>query len=81
MPVNPYERLKEKFREYVDTCEYRQATTMFELDKSGSYSMQDVYERIIAAGQLGHEVVLFAKEGKIFIKYRKNLPERPWEAR
>lgn len=81
MLVNPYERLKEQFKKYVDSCEYRKSNTMFVLNKNGSYSMSDIYERILAANQLGHDVQLFAKDGQITIKYIENIPRRPWVVR
>lgn len=81
MPVNPYERLKEQFRDFASECEYRRKIDMFVIDKTGSYSFGDVYERILAADQLGYDVSMTAKDGKIYIKYIKKLPERPWVVR
>lgn len=84
MPENPYNRLKERFREYVEDCEYRHTRTMFTLTKnvlSGPLNLTDVYERTMAADQLGYDVVLSCNKDGMTIQYKKKIPDIPWEVR
>ena len=81
-PITPYQRLLTQMREAWNKVEYARTVTMFyfrkdRLDKGEDFRMDDVRERVMAAEQLGYEVVLEVKEGALYMLYRKKPPERP----
>jgi hypothetical protein len=84
MKENPYNRLKAKFLEYVDAVEYRHREDMFKVSKgqlSGPHTMADIFERTMAAQQIGYDVVLRASGEGLLFQYIKKIPDRPWEVR
>ncbi len=78
---NPYCRLKRICQKWAGEVEYRQKKLMFSwtLKKGASYNIDDFHQRIIAAGQLGYEVVVKATDNGIDVHYKKEIPERPYE--
>lgn len=81
--VSPYTRLKDDFREFVHNVYERRVVTMFSMSREGiygkNYNIIDLYERVIAANQLGYDVRLRVdKEGKLVAEYIQKLPTRPW---
>lgn len=81
--LNPYLRLLSEIRKFCHDLKFRETREMFNVPtKDGkTYSLEDVKQRTAAAEQLGYEVILEAKEAGLIIKYRKKLPEIPFNWR
>lgn len=47
----------------------------------GKTQLPDLYERVAAAKQLGYDVMLFAEQDGLHVKYVKEVEEAPWEFR
>lgn len=78
---NKYNQLYDTFYDFATDCCYRDKTDMgfFEKVNLGSCNLTTIYERTIAARQLGHDVILEAKEDGLYIKYIKKMPSFPTE--
>lgn len=82
--VNPYTRLKEIGQQFALDVKYRHSVGMFHFNRSNlkdstSWSLDDVYERALAAETLGFEVILHADNEGMSINYRKKPPLTPHE--
>jgi len=83
-PVTPYQRLLTEMRDYCDSVDYRPSKTMWLYPKAKlgeSWSLLDLYERVAAAEQLGHDVMLEAVADGLRVTYVRKIPMRPWAAR
>ena len=79
--LTPYQRLLDLFREYLSKVEYptRMVMWIYPKDDLGkSWSLDDLYQRTLAAEQLGFNVVLRAEKDGLKVEYRKKPPERPY---
>lgn len=80
---NSYQLLKEIARTFANNVKYRHTALMFELSKddikSSGYSLLELYERTLAAQQLGYDVVLSVENDRLKIKYVKQPPPIPFE--
>lgn len=80
-PITPYQRLMEQFKCFANSVEYRKRIPMWTYPKNKlteSWSLKEVYERVVAAEQLGYDVQLSATEGGLEVKYIEKAPKRPW---
>ncbi len=81
--MNPYTRLLNQIKNWVDTLEYRHEVFMWEYPKSKidlSWKINDLYHKVSAAKQLGYEVILeISEEEGLLVKYRKKMPIIPFE--
>lgn len=81
-PINPYNRLKAEFREYVSKIEFPETKFMWRYPKEKlgeNWSLVDLAERVSAAEQLGYDVVLQNDAQGLRVMYRKKRPSTPWE--
>ena len=81
-PINPYQRLMARFKEFANKVEYRKKTTMWVYPKNKlteSWPLKDLYERVAAAEQLNYDVQLFATDDGLSVKYIEKNPKRPWD--
>lgn len=76
----PYQMLMEDAQRFARDVKYPRQYEMFFLPKSNlsaGYNLDDVYERVQAASQLGYDVMLKATENGIKIMYVEKRPETP----
>lgn len=82
---SPYHRMQRYFREWAQDVVYARRKTMFLYKKSSldtGWSLSQIYERTIAANQLGYEVIVQADNDGLHFKYIEKRPtEIPWDAR
>ena len=78
--ANPYTILREEGREWMDKVLHRGKTLMWWFSLSNLPSnLNTVYERTMAAQQLGYSVVVEANDQGLRFHYVKALPEsKPW---
>ena len=81
--MNPYTRLLNNIKKWVDNLECRHEVFMWRYPKEKLdllWKLEDLYHRVSAAEQLGYEVVLEAsEEDGLTVKYRKKMPPIPFE--
>ena len=80
-PITPYQRLLDDFREYARKVNFPRRVEMFILPKekmAQGWSMNDVWERTMAAGQLGYDVVAKADNDGLHFVYVSKRPDKPW---
>lgn len=84
-PITPYERLKRIAREWADSVIYAHRRVMLTYknasNQSACFRLDELYERTIAAEQLGYDVLVTAVDGNLVVQYRKKAPDVPWEIR
>lgn len=82
-PVTPYQRLLKIAQEYVAELSSLHERSMWLYPKdrldNGNWALGDLKERVAAAEQLGYDVVLKASERGLEVRYRKQVPNAPWE--
>ena len=84
-PITPYQRLLDDFRLYISSVECPVVLkTMFfykksDLDNHDAWMMDEVYERTIAAEQLGYDVIIRADNDGLRIMYRTKPGPKPWQ--
>lgn len=79
-PKSPYQRLLEDTRDWARKVMYRHSVGMWTYPKAKlteGYRLDDLYERVQAAEQLGYEVVVVANETGLFVRYVKKIPKPP----
>jgi len=84
MTKAPYTRLKRIAQEYIVEHRFPRTRTMFvfpKADLGGSWTLDDVAERVQAADQLGYDVRLVVTDGDLVIKYVKRAGDLPGELR
>jgi len=85
-PITPYERLLDNTREFRVSVEFAHRVRVWSYPKAklkDGWRLDDLFERVGAADQLGYDVVLLAKEEGLIVEYRKRpkLDVLPWSAR
>ena len=81
-PITPYQRLLDDIRDYVGKIKYRHKRIMFvfkEVKKRQSYTLDDLYERVIAAEQLGYDAIIETRDGDVVVSYVKKLPDARYD--
>lgn len=76
-PINPYTRLRNSIIEFCNKLNSNSEKFMFNIPKARlheGWRLDDVYERTVAAKQIGYEVILTADPNGLNIKYRKIIP-------
>ncbi len=78
--ITPYQRLMNVAKDYVASLRRarREKVEMFYMEKGNSYDVSDIYERTIAAQQLGYHIEIYAEKGKIYVSYVKDI-DVPYE--
>ena len=76
--VNPYDALKKHCHDVLFKIVHCRRRTMLEFPVGvlRSFSLLDVQLRVIAADQLGYEVVVFNHGEKLVFEYRDKRPEQ-----
>ena len=75
--INPYQRLKDKFREFARKVVHPRRTTSAVIDPK-AYGLAWLRERIIAANPCGRECVIEAREdGQLAVVLREKAPDWP----
>ena len=72
----PYSRLLNKIKKFSEELKLAHTANMFAISKQDlgkSYGFQDIWERTMAAQQIGYEVVIKADLEGIHINYRKTV--------
>jgi hypothetical protein len=80
-PITPYQRLMDDFKDFANAVEFRKRKSMWTYPKnklSESWPLNDLYERVSAADQIGYDVRLLATEGGLEVQYIEKNPKRPW---
>lgn len=80
-PINPYTRLKSQFRDWVNEVLSRKMIGMWYYQKEKlncAWRLSGLWQRVMAADQLGYDVILKAEEDGLRTYYVKKLPERPY---
>ena len=81
-PTNPYTRLKEIGQRFANKVHSPKRRTMWVYPKARieeGWNLRDLRERVMAASQLGFEVLLEADDGDLHVIYQEKRPETPWE--
>lgn len=80
---NPYQYLLEKIKNFCAALQYRHTITMFVCPKKDMntirYDLLSLYQRVKAAEQLGYDVELTATDEGLVVKYKKKIPDIPWD--
>lgn len=81
-PVNPYQRLVNDARGWIWKALHGKRVHMFtypEASKaSAAYRLDELYQRVVAAGQLGYRVELKSLDGALRVEYVKLPPDPPY---
>jgi len=78
---NPYSALKDEFRKFVGCVKYRRRVRMWVYPKNKlgeGWSLADLAERVAAADQLNHDVVLTNDSGDLVVSYVERVTI-PWQ--
>jgi len=79
--INPYNKLLSEAKSFIYELRGRKEITMYSgMKKDVSYDFASIYERVMAAEQLGYEVLITKdlKDECYKIVYRKKFPEIPF---
>ena len=84
--VTPYQQLLKNITEFCDKLATRHRRTMWtypkdDIDNGSLWELDHLRERVIAADQLGYEVMISEVDGYLRVEYVKELPTIPWEWR
>lgn len=77
---SPWHYLLEEFQDYVNAVRYRHQKMMFRYKKPDcdkTWRLDDLYQRVQAAEQLGYDVELRATNEYLEVWYIKKLPYLP----
>jgi len=80
--INPYEQLRASCKTWADHVLRPRTVGMWFYDKkklSVGFTLDDLYERVKAADQLGYDVKLFALDDGLHVRYVKRPPAAPWQ--
>lgn len=85
-PISPYERLRKDCAQWAFEVIRRSYRTMWTYPNVGSgdktgWRLDDLYQRVAAADQLGYDVVLATKDHALEVRYVKRIPDAPWAIR
>jgi hypothetical protein len=75
-PVTPYQRLLDDITEFCLKLKHRNTVGMLWFGKANlptGFRLDDVYERTLAADQLGYDVVLRADDKGLHVNYVKRV--------
>jgi len=80
-PKTPYQRLLEDVQDFATRVKFAHRKTMWiypkkELD--GTWNLDELYERVAAADQLGYDVRLISNDEGLLVQYIKR-PEVPFQ--
>lgn len=78
---SPYQYLLDEFRAYAYSVTFRKTVKMWTYPKARigeAWTLRDLHERVQAAAQLGYDVILEADDNGLHVKYRQQVPNRPW---
>lgn len=81
-PINPYEQLRDTARKWAESVLYPHIVKMWFYPKnrlSESWKLDDLYERVAAANQLGYDVELIAGDDGLHVRYVKRPTDAPWQ--
>jgi hypothetical protein len=77
MKKNPYTALLERAKQYAFDVKYRHRTHMFTYPKAAqqdcSYRLDELYQRVAAADQLGYDAQITTKDGALIVQYVKRV--------
>ena len=76
MAINPYQRLLDKVVSFCDSLKNRHLRIMFIYPKeelNTNWGMLQLYERVVAADQLGYDVKLKATTEGLEVWYEKRV--------
>jgi hypothetical protein len=81
---NPYVMLLDEIKEHCRKIRFRHTKAMFWYRKEAlatGFRLDDLYQRVQAAEQLGYDVVLKAEDDGLHVQYVKKVPQTPysWE--
>lgn len=80
--TNPYTRLKLIAQQYIFDIKHRKAIPLWwhrKEDLGDGWSLEGLYQRVLAAKQLGYSVELRADKKGLDVVYVKDMPRTPWE--
>jgi hypothetical protein len=85
-PMNPYTALMESIRSFIFQLKRQQEQLILmwtypKKDLDGHWNLKDLYERVSAARQLKHEVLIKATDEGLEVWYRAPLPPIPCDWR
>lgn len=85
MSQNPYTRLKALASAWAYKAAFPKRTHMWLYPKAklldNTWTLADLYQRVAAAEQLTHDVVLRATDDGLVVEYRERCPQIPFEFR
>lgn len=83
--ITPYERLRQSAHDFACKVKYPRRCQMWLYPKdklTESWSLHKLAERVAAAHQLGHDVMLSVSEtGDLVVEYVEKRPDTPWQFR
>lgn len=80
--VNPYSALKRRFTDFCNDCFIRRTAPLTLYPKSRlheGWRLDGIYERVVAANDLGYDVQLKATAEGLEMIYIQKLPKRPYQ--
>ncbi len=83
-PKTPYQRLLDDIKEWTRKVRFRHEKVMWNYPKGRlkeGWSLNDLWERVAAAEQLGYDVQLVANDDGLRVYYRKRVPDVPYSWR
>lgn len=82
MAQNPYMRLKALASNWAYKAKFPKRTQMWTYPKAklcDHWKLDELYQRVVAATQLQHDVVLRATDDGLVVEYRERCPDLPYE--
>jgi hypothetical protein len=83
-PKTPYQRLLEEIQTWAMKVAHRHEKLMWRYPKEkirDSWRLDDLYERVAAADQIGYDVQLVANADGLAVIYKKRVPDVPYKWR
>jgi hypothetical protein len=80
--MNPYEQLRASCKTWANHVLRPCTVAMLFYNKknlSVGFTLDDLYERVKAADQLGYDVKLLALDNGLHVRYVKRPPAAPWQ--
>jgi hypothetical protein len=81
-PTNPYTALLKECQEWaravVNRCRREMWFYPDAQNQGKEWQIADTYQRVMAADQLGYDVMLEAKPDGLHVIYIKRIPSAPW---
>jgi len=78
---NPYQMLMEDIKDWANKVRYRHEVTMWTYPKNRlheAWVLNTLSERVLAAEQLGYDVLLVTTEEGLLVRYKKKVPTVPY---